>query len=77
MGRVLIRDLDDAVIQALRARAAARGISLEAKLRNLLTRSSWQPRAELVTEFASVRAKTPKAACRMAEDLVRESRNER
>ncbi len=77
MGQVLIRNLDDAVIQALRERAAARGISLEAELRDLLTRAAGQPRAELVAEFASVRAKTPKVARRLAEDLVRESRDER
>ena len=33
MGQVLIRNLDDGVIEALKARASARGLSLEAELR--------------------------------------------
>jgi len=77
MGQVLIRNLDDAVVQALKARASARGLSLEAELRDLLTRIAGYPRAELVDEFAAVRAKTPKRRRRLAEDLVRESRDER
>jgi plasmid stability protein len=78
MGQILVRNLDDAVIQALKSRAAARGLSLEAELRDLLTRAAGSPRAELVGEFATVRAKTPRtAARRLSEDLVRESRDAR
>lgn len=77
MGQLLVRNLDEAVIQALRARASARGLSLEAELRDLLTRAAGHPRAELVNELAAVRAKTPRTRQRLAEDLVRESRNER
>lgn len=76
MGQVLVRNLDDAVIDALKARASARGLSLEAELRDVLTRAAAQPRAELITEFAAVRTKTPKIPRRLAEDLVRESRDE-
>jgi plasmid stability protein len=77
MGQVLVRNLDDAVIQALKSRASARGLSLEAELRDLLTRAAGHPRAELADEFAAVRAKTPKPRRRLAEELVRESRDER
>ncbi len=77
MGQILVRNLDDAVIEALKARALARGLSLEAELRDLLTRAAGHPRADLIGEFAAIRAKTPKGPRRSAEDLVRESRDER
>ncbi len=77
MGQLLVRNLDDAVIQALKSRASARGLSLEAELRDLLTRAAGHPRAELADELAAVRAKTPRTRRRLAEDLVRESWDER
>lgn len=77
VGQVLIRNLDDGVIEALKARAAARGLSLEAELRDLLTRAAGRPRADLAKELAEVRARTPKGARRLAEDLIREGRDER
>lgn len=81
MGQVLIRNVDDAVLTALRTRAATRGISLEAELRDVLARAAGHPRADLVAEFAAVRALTPtgtpKGPRRQAEELVREGRDER
>jgi plasmid stability protein len=77
VGQVLIRNLDDGVIEALKARASARGLSLEAELRDLLTRAAGHPRADLAKELAGVRARTPKGTRRLAEDLVREGRDER
>jgi plasmid stability protein len=44
VGQVLIRNVDDAVIAALRARAVARGLSLEAELRDVLSRAAGHPR---------------------------------
>jgi antitoxin FitA len=76
MGQVLIRNVDDAVLTALRERAAARGLSLEAELRDVLARAAGHPRADLAAEFAAVRAMTPKGRRRLAEDLVRDSRDE-
>ncbi len=76
MGQVLIRNVDDAVIAALRARAASRGLSLEAELRDALTRAATHPRAAIAAEFAAVRAMTPGGSRRMAEDLVREGRDD-
>jgi antitoxin FitA len=76
MGQVLIRNIDDAVLTALRERAAARGLSLEAELRDVLARAAGHPRADLAAEFAAVRAMTPKGRRRLAEDLVRDSRDE-
>jgi antitoxin FitA len=48
MAQVLIRDIDEAVLDALRSRARARGVLLEAELRDVLTRAAglvlaWRP----------------------------------
>jgi plasmid stability protein len=77
MGQVLIRNLDDAVIQALKMRAAAHGVSLEAELRDMLTRQSRSPRAALIQELAASRAMTPAKRGKLAEELVREGRDGR
>jgi plasmid stability protein len=77
MPQVLIRNVDDSVLATLRARAAARGLSLEAELREVLSRAAGHPRADLAEEFAAVRARTPGKSHRPAEDLVRDSRDER
>jgi plasmid stability protein len=77
MGQVLVRNLDDAVIAALRGRAASRGLSLEAELRDVLTRAASHPRLDIATELAAVRAMTPRGPRRLAEELVREGRDER
>ena len=77
MGQILVRNLDDAVIRILEARAQSRGLSLEAELRVVLTRAAGHARAELADELGAMRAMTPKGPRRLAEDLVRESRDER
>lgn len=77
MAQVLIRNVDDSIVAALRARATARGVSMEAELRDALTRAAGHPRADLAAEFAAMRALTPVKPHRLAEDLVRESRTER
>lgn len=77
MGQVLIRDLDDGVLAALRARAVARGVSLGVELRDILTRAAMGPRRAVADEFAAIRALTPHGPGRLAEDLVREGRDER
>jgi plasmid stability protein len=77
VGQVLIRNLDDAVIRALKTRAAARGVSLEAELRDALIRHAASSRAALIEDFAACRALTPKRRGRLAEELVREGRDER
>nr|WP_294567070.1 hypothetical protein [uncultured Rhodopila sp.] len=77
MPQVLIRNVEESVLAALRARAASRGLSLEAELREVLIRAAGHPRAEIAEEFAAVRALTPRGTRRLAEDLVREGRDER
>jgi plasmid stability protein len=77
MGQVLIRNVDDKVISALRTRAALRGFSLEAELRDVLTRAAAHPRADIARELAAVRAMTPGGPRRLSDELVREGRDER
>ncbi len=77
MGQILIRGLDDSVIQTLKERAAGHGRSLEAELRQVLTDAARTPRAALIKELERIRALTPKGPRILAEDLVREDRDER
>lgn len=77
MGLVLIGNLDDSRIAGLEARTSAHGRSPEAELKDLLTKAAACPRADVARELATVRAKTPHGARRLAEDLVQEGRDER
>jgi plasmid stability protein len=53
MGQLIVRNLDDRVIDALKARAARRERSLEAELRVILERAA----AERVVDIAEARAR--------------------
>ncbi len=80
MGQVVIRNLDDRVLDRLKARAAAQHKSLEQSLRELLTEAARPDRAELVAELERIRAMTPAQpgkAYPTAEQLVREDRDRR
>ena len=60
MAQVLFRQLDDHVVNALRARAKAQGLSLEQSLRDLLTHAA-RLDDSLRDELARLRATTPAA----------------
>lgn len=81
MGQVVIRNLDDSVLECLKARAAAQRKSLEQSLRELLTEAAKPSRTELLAEVDRIRAMTPPrqpGKCYpTAEELVRESRDNR
>jgi plasmid stability protein len=77
LGQVLIRGVDDVVLQSLKERAVQHGRSLEAELRQILTDAARKPRAALIRELAEIRAMTPPGPGPLAEDLVREGRDER
>lgn len=77
MAQVLIRQLDEQVVAALRARARLQGISLEQSLRNLLTQAARQDES-LRDELARLRAKTPAAGRQLdVAGLIREGRDDR
>jgi len=77
MGQVIIRKLDDAVIAAHKRRAAARGVSLEQQLRDVLAEAAKPSREELLERLAACRALTPPGPRKLAEDLIREDRDSR
>ncbi len=81
MGQVIIRNLDDRVIERLKARAAAQRNSLEQSLRELLIEAAKPGRAELLAELERIRAMAPAARPEAdypsAEQLVREDRDSR
>ena len=81
MGQVIIRNVDDRVLDRLKLRAAAQRKSLEQSLRDLLTEAAKPSRAELLTELERVRAMTPPrkpgAGYPTAEELIREVRDNR
>lgn len=77
MAQVLIRQLDEQVLAALKARARAQGVSLEQSLRDLLTAAA-RDGDSLRAELARLRATTP-AAGRILDvaALIREDRDGR
>lgn len=77
MAQVLIRRLDDQVLERLKARAQRRGLSLEQSLRELLTAASQDPDQRLA-ELASLRAQTPGTGRQLdVAGLIREAREQR
>ena len=77
MAQVLIRQLDDQVVAALRARARARGVSLEQSLRDLLTAAARESES-LREELARLRATTPAAGRSLdVAALIRQDRDGR
>jgi plasmid stability protein len=81
MGQVVIRNIADAVLERLKAKAAEQHKSLEQSLRELLTVAAKPRRAELLAEVERIRAMTPPRRpgkrYPTAEQLVRESRDSR
>jgi plasmid stability protein len=78
---VVIRNIDDRVVERLKARAMAQRKSLEQSLRDLLTEAAKASRAKLPAELERIRAMTPPrksgATFPTAEELIREDRDTR
>lgn len=62
MGQILIRNLDDAVLTALRERAAVGGVSLEEETRRALTDSVNLSRTTALAALDAIRAKIGRLA---------------
>jgi plasmid stability protein len=79
MGQVIVRNLEDDVIEQHRARAKARGVSLEQELREVLRRAARPSKEELLAEMDRCRAMTPALPPGVkriaAEDIIREIRD--
>ncbi len=59
MAQVIVRNLGDGVVAALKRRAALHGQSLEQELRDILTAASRPARHERVSIAERIRAMTP------------------
>lgn len=78
MGQILIRNLDDEVIAAYREAAVRNHRSLEAELREALSRSKPRTKRDIdaiMRRFAEIRAMTPNVPQTPSEVLVREMRD--
>lgn len=77
MGQLLVRQLDDGVIERLKRQAEARKISLEQLLREVLSAAAGPSRLEIVATADRIRAMTPKRLTDDSTDLIRADRDRR
>lgn len=79
MAQVVIRNLDDQVMERLKTRAAEQRKSLEQSLRDILAEAAKPSPAERVATLRRIRGLSPPlpAGALRAEDLVREDRDAR
>lgn len=79
MAQVVIRNIDDEVMKRLKERARRDGRSLEQTLRDVLTVAARPDREERLAELRRIRDMSPPLppGAPLAEDLVREGRDER
>jgi plasmid stability protein len=77
MGQVLIRNLDDHVIECLKLKAELKGHSLEQELRDILKRAAGPTAEEQLAMIDRVAAMQSKQTKLLSEDVVRRIRNRR
>jgi plasmid stability protein len=77
MAQVIIRNIEDDVIERLKEKARSKGHSLEQELRDVLRAASTYSREERVALADRIRAMTPPGPRPRSEDLIREDRDSR
>lgn len=76
MANLTIRNLDDAVVEKLKARAKENERSLEAEIRVLLTETAERPSREAFRELAErISTMTPDVPQTDSAELIREDRD--
>jgi len=75
MAQVIIRNLDEATVDALKARAAAHGHSLEQELRLLLFEAASPTRSEVRETASAIRSMTKRRVYLDVDKLIREDRD--
>jgi plasmid stability protein len=75
MAQVIIRNLDEATVAALKARAAARGHSLEQELRQVLVEAARPIREEMRQTAAAIRALTTRPVAADIAAMIRADRD--
>ncbi|MBC8051352.1 MAG: hypothetical protein H7X92_14575 [Chitinophagales bacterium] len=76
MGQLIVRNLDDAVLVRLKARAKAANASLEQTVRDILAEAAKPSKAEIWAEIDRMREKIGPVNLD-ATDLIREDRDSR
>jgi plasmid stability protein len=76
MGQILVRNLEDGVIERLKARALKADKSLEQAVRDILTEAAKPSREEILAEMDRIRAEIGPVSLD-ATDLIREDRDSR
>ncbi len=78
MAQVLVRNLDDRVVAALRRKAELHGRSLEQELRATLTQAARLTAEERIALAQRIRAMTPAGTAQTdSAELIRRDRDER
>jgi len=77
MGQVIIRNLDDEVIERLKAKAATQNQSVEQALRDIVSTAVKPTRAAVLQEMDRIRRMTPRSLTTESAELIGESRAER
>lgn len=75
MGQVIVRNLDDHVIAALKAKAELHGQSLEQELRSILSMAALPNAKERIALADRIRGLTPKRRQTDSTTLIREDRD--
>jgi antitoxin FitA len=75
MGQVIVRNLDDHVIAALKTKAELHGQSLEQELRAILAQAAMPNAQERVLLADRIRSLTPKRRQTNSTKLIREDRD--
>jgi plasmid stability protein len=75
MAQVVIRNIDDAAIARLKARAVRKGVSLEGELRTIITEAARRDREADVARARALRRRLGGRRHSDSTTLVREDRN--
>jgi plasmid stability protein len=75
MAQVLIRNVDDRIIESLKLKAELKGHSLEQELREVLKRAAGPTVEERLAMIDRVRAMQKKPAKMLSEDIIRKMRD--
>jgi plasmid stability protein len=77
MAQVLIRNLDDRLVETFKRRAKLKGHSLAQELRNTLKEAAGPTTEELLAEMDRIRAMTPRRLKTSSTVLIRQDRDSR
>jgi antitoxin FitA len=77
MGQVLVRNVDDRIIESLKLKAELKGHSLEQELRDILKQAAGPTVEERLATIDRVAAMQKKPAKMLSEDVIRKIRNRR